>query len=279
MKGKVVLITGATSGIGEEAAAALAGMGATVVITSRDDARGKTVLDEIARSSGGGNVELLHCDLASLDSVRAACREFKARYDRLDVLINNAGVWDFHRRRSRDGIENILATNFLAPFLMTNLLLDTLKRSRPSRIINVSSRLHGGRINFDDIEFKGSFPGMKAYRQSKLALILFTRLLAKRLAGTGVTVNCLHPGLVATGLARDASPTLRFFFRMFGKSPRKGAETIIYLASSPEAGKITGEFFGRMKVARASKESHDMKMAERLWEVGERYTGSIFRDF
>ena len=277
MKDKIVLITGATSGIGKETAVGLAKLGATIVFTTREIDRGRTARDEIIRESKNDKVDFIHCDLASLDSIRSCCEEFKNKYERLDVLINNAGVWDFRRRESRDGIENTFAINYLAPFLMTNLLLDILKRSAPSRIINVASAPYvfwiarTRTINFDDIEFKKSFSAWKAYSQSKLAVILFTKLLAEKLKDTGVTVNCLHPGTVATNISRDANFVYRAFFKLFGKDPKKGAETSIYLASSPEIEKVTGEYFADKKIKQSSSESHDMEIAKKLWDLSVSY--------
>jgi NAD(P)-dependent dehydrogenase (short-subunit alcohol dehydrogenase family) len=271
VKDKVVLITGATSGIGKETAVGLAKLGATIVFTARDMDRGRTTKDVIIEESENDKVDFIHCDLASFDSIRSCCKEFRDKYERLDVLINNAGTWDFKRRESRDGIENTFAVNYVAPFLMTNLLLDILKKSAPSRIINVASAVHGGKINFDDVEFKNSFSGWRAYRQSKLALILFTRLLAEKLKDTGVTVNCMHPGFVATNLGRNANFLYRAFFRLLGRDPKKGAETSIYLASSPELEKITGEYFADKKIKKSSSRSYDMQVAKKLWDLSVNY--------
>jgi len=272
MEGKVCLITGATSGIGKETALALARMGATVVFTARNPEKGRTTRDQIIASSRNETVDALECDLSSLSSVRDFCTIFQARHTRLHVLVNNAGTWEKERKVSKDGIENTFVVNHLAPFLMTNLLIDTLKNSAPARIISVSSGLHGGTINFDDVEFRTNFKGMKAYRQSKLANILFTKELSRRLIGTGVTANCLMPGLVATDLSRNASAFNRSFFRIFGASPEKGAETSIYLASSPEVANISGQCFRKRKVVKTSKESSDPALAKRLWDLSEKYT-------
>ncbi len=212
LKNKIVLITGATSGIGKETARGLAELDATIVFTTRDNLKGEKTRNELIAKTNNENINMLKCDLASFESIKNCCKEFKSKYDSLHVLINNAGVWDFKRRESKDGIENIFATNYLAPFLMTNLLLDVLKISNPSRIINVTSGMHYGTINFDDIEFKQKFSGAKAYRQSKLGLILFTRLLAKKLDGIGVTVNAVHPGMNKTDLGRDAGGFSRMIF-------------------------------------------------------------------
>ncbi len=271
MKNKIVLITGATSGIGKETALGLAKLGATIVFTTRDSLKGEKTRNELIAATNNENIDMLQCDLASFESIKNCCKEFKSKYDRLHVLINNAGVWDFKRRESKDGIENIFATNYLAPFLMTNLLLDVLKKSNPSHIINVTSGMHYGTINFDDIEFKQKFSGAKAYRQSKLGLILYTRLLAKKLEGTGVTVNTVHPGMNKTDLGRDASGFSRMIFKMMGKDPRIGAETSIYLASSPEVENITGEYFAKKEIKKSSKESYDMDLAKKLWDVSEKY--------
>jgi len=271
LKNKIVLITGATSGIGKETALGLAKLGATIVFTTRDNLKGEKTKKELIAATNNENIDMLKCDLASFESIKNCCKEFKSKYDSLHVLINNAGVWDFKRRESKDGIENIFATNFLAPFLMTNLLLDVLKKSSPSRIINVTSGMHYGTINFDDIEFKQNFSGAKAYRQSKLGLILFTRLLAKKLEGAGVTVNTVHPGMNKTDLGRDAGGFSKMIFKMMGKDPQRGAETSIYLASSPEIENITGEYFAKKEIKKSSKESYDMDLAEKLWDVSEKY--------
>ena len=271
MKNKIVLITGATSGIGKETALGLAKLGATIVFTTRDNLKGEKTKKELIATTNNKNIHMLKCDLASFESIRNCCKEFKSKYDKLHVLINNAGVWDFKRRESKDGIENIFATNYLAPFLMTNLLIDILKKGSPSRIINVTSGMHYGTINFDDIEFKQKFSGAKAYRQSKLGLILFTRFLAKKLEGTGVTVNCVHPGMNKTDLGRDAGGFSQMIFKLMGKNPEIGAETSIYLASSPDVENITGEYFAKEKIKRSSKESYDMDLAKKLWDVSEKY--------
>jgi len=271
LKNKIVLITGATSGIGKETALGLAELGATIVFTTRDNLKGEKTRNELIAAINNENIDMLKCDLASFESIKNCCKEFKSKYDMLHVLINNAGVWDFKRRESKDGIENIFATNYLAPFLMTNLLLDVLKKSSPSRIINVTSGMHYGTINFDDIEFKQKFSGAKAYGQSKLGLILFTRLLAKKLEGTSVTVNCVHPGMNKTDLGRDAGGFSRMIFKLTGKDPKIGAETSIYLASSPDVENIAGEYFVKKKIKKSSKESYDMDLAKQLWDVSKKY--------
>jgi NAD(P)-dependent dehydrogenase (short-subunit alcohol dehydrogenase family) len=273
LKAKIVLITGGTSGIGKETAKELASLGATLVLTTRDNKRGETTKKELIEASGNRDIHIIFCDLASFDSIWKFCDEFKSKFERLDVLINNAATWDYSRRLSKDGIENIFATNYLAPFLMTHLLLDLLKKSRPSRIINLTSGLHSGTINFDDIEFKKKFSGFKAYRQSKLGMILFTRLLAKNLEGTGITVNSVHPGMTKTNLGRDAGRISRAIFKLISKDPKIGAQTSVYLASSPEVEGITGEYWYKKMKDRSSKESYDMDLAQRLWDVSVKYVG------
>jgi NAD(P)-dependent dehydrogenase (short-subunit alcohol dehydrogenase family) len=273
LEGKIVIITGATSGLGKETARALARLGATVVFTTRDTQKGEQTKLELIESTKNKNIEVLPCDLASFVSIRNCCDEFLEKYNSLHVLLNNAGVWDYHRRESKDGIENIFATNYLAPFLMTNLLLPVLKKSAPSRIINLTSGLHSGTIHFDDLEFKMNFSGMKAYAHSKLAVILFTRLLAKKLEGTGVTVNCVNPGMTKTNLGRDAGFISRKMFRLLGKNPVKGAETSVYLATSPEVETVTGEFFEKKAVQKTNDETYDMDAAEKLWDISEKYVG------
>jgi NAD(P)-dependent dehydrogenase (short-subunit alcohol dehydrogenase family) len=189
------------------------------------------------------------------------------------VLINNAGIVEYHRRESKDGIENNFAVNYLAPFLMTNVLLDILKKSAPARIINLTSGLHSGTIHFDDLEFHHGFSGMKVYGHSKLAIILFTRLLAEHLKGTGVTVNCVNPGMSATNLSRDAGWFSAKFFKLIAKEASKGAQTPIYLASSSEVETTSGEYFEKKVVKTTNKETYDMDVAKKLWDVSTKYVG------
>jgi len=274
MKGKTCLITGATSGIGKETALALGRLGASVVFTTRDEGKGQATKKELIERSGNESIDFLFCDLSSLQSVKDCCKQFESGHKRLDVLINNAGTWEREKSLSKDGIELTFAVNHLAPFLMTNLLLDTLKKSAPSRVISVSSGLHGGTINFDDVQFEKNFRGMRAYRQSKLADMLFIRELARRLDGTSVTANCLMPGMVNTGLGRHSRWVNRAFFKTLGTPPEKGARTSVYLASSPDVETITGECFSKSRIVKTSKESNDPVLAKRLWEVSMKYVES-----
>jgi len=271
MQGKFCLVTGSTSGIGRVTALALAKMGATVVLACRDKSKGEATRDEIKAQNPNAPVDILLADLSSQQSVRQLARDFTDRYSRLDVLLNNAGGIFLRRSTTIDGLEQTFAVNYLAPFLLTNLLLDTLKASAPARIVTVASGAHqGATINFNDLQAKKRYSAMGAYGQSKLATILFTHELAKRLQGTNVTANCLHPGTVATNFGNGNGPVLSFLVKLVmrtGISPEKGAETSIYLASSPEVEGVTGKYFSNCKEVHSSKESYDDAAAQQLWEI------------
>jgi NAD(P)-dependent dehydrogenase (short-subunit alcohol dehydrogenase family) len=277
MKDKVVMVTGANSGIGKAASLALAKKGATLVMVARSEERGEAARSEIIRKSHNNSIDLLLADLSSLEAVRILASEFQKKYSRLHVLINNAGLFNQRCRVTPDGYENTFATNSLAPFLLTNLQLDLLKASTPSRIINVSSVGHyNGHINFDDLNLENDYGGWKAYGQSKLALVLFTHELAKKLQGTGVTVNAVHPGTVATNIwTRPLGPVgfIMALPKLFMTSPEHGAETIVYLASSPEAKGLNGEYMEKLKVKKSSDESYNEEIAQRLWDVSAKLTG------
>jgi retinol dehydrogenase-14 len=277
MDGKVVLITGGTSGIGKAAATALASMGANVVVTGRDEERGRSAVAEIRAESGNDTVELMLADLGVQTEVRRLAREFEERHDRLDVLINNAGVVQSKRTETPDGIETTLAVNHLAPFLLTNLLLDLLKNSAPSRIITVASEgQRWGKIDLDDLQSKRRYRSFRVYGMSKLANIMFTYELAARLEGTGVTANCVHPGGVNTNFGNNnrGFTTLLFrAFKPFMRSPEEGADTIIYLASSPDVEGMTGKYLSDRKVITASEEAYDETLRKKLWEASEELTG------
>lgn len=280
MKNRVCMVTGASSGVGRATALGLAGLGATAVLVCRDRAKGEAARTEIIESSGNEAVELLIADLASQEAIRQLVRDFAATHDQLHVLVNNAGVYLTKRRVSGDGMEMTFAVNYLARFLLANLLLDTLKRSAPARIVDVAGAYHKkGTIAFDDLQGEKSYDGARANAQSKLANVLFTYELARRLQDTGVTANCLHPGAVGTGLVEkdpNYPSLLRFVYRLskpFMKSPEKGAATSIYLASSPEVDGVTGKYFVAKKQATSSEESHDAELARRLWDVSLKLTG------
>ncbi len=272
LKDKNAIITGATSGIGRITALAIAEKGARLVLPVRDMAKGEELKQEIAEKTGNTSVELISCRLDSLGSIRQFAEEFKQKHDTLHLLVNNAGTWEVKRRESEDGIEMNFAVNHLAPFLLTNLLLDTIKASAPARIVNVSSSAHKqAKMNFDDPEGKKRWSSMRSYGQGKLANILFTRKMAKDLEGTGVTVNCLHPGVVSTRLFDKMPLVFRKIFGLFMITPEKGAETSIYLATSPEVEGVSGGYFIKKKEARPTRHAMDMDVAERLWEVSEAY--------
>jgi NAD(P)-dependent dehydrogenase (short-subunit alcohol dehydrogenase family) len=278
MNGKTVLITGGTGGIGRATAHGLAALGAHVVLVARDPAKGDRTVAEIRRQAGNDDVEMLVADLSSQASVRALAGQVEARLQRLDVLVNNAGGFWATRRTTVDGLEHTFAVNHLAPFLLTNLLLDKLKASAPARVVTVSSGAQAmGRLNFDDLQGETGYSGQTAYNQSKLANVMFCYALARRLAGTGVTSTVLHPGVVRSNFGKDdPTPAIRFvitWFKPFLKSPERGARTSIHLASSPEVAGVTGEYFSGKRVRRSAKLSHDLAAGERLWHESERLVG------
>jgi NAD(P)-dependent dehydrogenase (short-subunit alcohol dehydrogenase family) len=273
MQGRICLVTGATSGIGKATVMGLAQRGATVVMVGRDREKGEAVQGEIKTKSGNEAVDLLLADLSSQESIRQLAENFLQRYTKLHVLINNAGMSSLRRRETVDGLEVTFAVNQLAPFLLTNLLLDVLKASAPSRIINVSSNSHkSGYINMDDLQSEKKY--MRAYGQSKLALVLFTYELARRLQGTGVTANCLHPGFVATNFGQNGTGPLGRgvikFLSRFGMSPEEGAKTSIFLATSPEVEGVTGKYFVKSIPKRSAPITYDETLQRQLWEESAR---------
>lgn len=276
--GKNVLITGGTGGIGRAAATALASMGARVGITGRDRLRAEGAAMAIARESGVHSVDVFVADLSSQAEVRRLADEVLTAYPRLDVLLNNVGGFWAHRRETADGLEHTFALNHLAPFLLTNLLMERLIASAPSRVVTVSSGAHSmGRIDFDDLMGTATYSGQTAYNQSKLANVLFTYELARRLASSGVTATVLHPGMTSTGFgsedtARGWRPLIALM-RPFMKSPRKGAETSVFLAGSPDAQGMTGQYFVDRTPRRSSDRSYDVTTADRLWQVSNDLVG------
>jgi retinol dehydrogenase 14 len=275
--GRTVLVTGGTGGIGRATALGLAAMGAHVAIVGRDRARTEAAAREI-REAGGGHVDAFVADMSSQAEVRRLAAAVLEALSRIDVLVNNVGgYWDT-RHVTADGLERTFALNHLAPFLLTHLLLERLRQSAPARVVTVSSGAHTmGRIDFDDLGGERSYSGMRAYSQSKLANLLFTYELARRLDAGGVTANALHPGMVRTGFgAEDAGSLQRLFtplMRPFMKSPAQGAATSIYLASSPELLGVTGCYFAGSRRKESSKRSHDGATAERLWQVSAELVG------
>jgi NAD(P)-dependent dehydrogenase (short-subunit alcohol dehydrogenase family) len=270
MTGKVVVVTGASSGIGAAAAAELAELGATVVPVGRDRER----LERVAVQVGG---EPLQADFASLAAVRELADELLERHPRIDVLVNNAGLVTSHREVTGDGYEKTFAVNHLAPFLLTNLLLERLRASAPARVVTTSSGAHGGgRLDFDDLQSERSWSMMRAYGTSKLANILFTRGLAMRVDAAEVTANCLHPGVINTKLGRGAGRAAGLVWtlgRPFMRSPKRGASTIVYLATSEEGGEVTGGYYEDSRPAGTSAAAADIELADRLWRESERLVG------
>jgi NAD(P)-dependent dehydrogenase (short-subunit alcohol dehydrogenase family) len=275
MLGKICMVTGANAGIGKSTALVLGKMGATVVMVCRNRERGHAALNEIRRVSGNEYISLLLADLSSQNSIRQLVENFKTQYTALHVLINNAGNIPRERTVTEDGIETQFAVSHLAYFLLTNLLLDVLKASAPSRIINVASMLHQfATISFDDLQSEHSYQPSKVYNRTKLANIMFTYELARRLHGTQVTANCLHPGVTDTRLLSDYVPThLRFLVKIISSSPETGAQTSIYLATSPDVENVSGKYFVNRKAVRSSKASYDETTAHQLWLVSAELTG------
>jgi retinol dehydrogenase-12 len=282
MNGKVCIITGATSGVGLETAKALAEKGATVAVLGRSAERGARAMGEIrAVAKHPEEISFVLCDLASLDAVRKAGAEIAKRFEHIDVLINNAGLVIGKRRETVDGFEETFAVNHLAHFLLTGLLLENLQRAEQGRIINVASAAHWrGHIDLDDLQAERKYAGFTVYSNSKLANILFTRELAKRLAGSTVTVNAAHPGFVASNFGK-ANGWLANLLLLVSKplqiSSQKGAETSVYLASAPEVAGITGGYFDKSRQARSSKASNDPTLMRGLWDASEQMTDYPYR--
>lgn len=276
MQGKVCLVTGSSSGIGKVTARELARLGATVVMVCRNRAKGESAQQEIQEATGSDKVDLLIADLASLAEVRRVASDFKQKYTKLHILIHNAGGIHNERKTTLDGYEATLAANYLAPFLLTELLLDVLKASAPARIINVSSMAHTrGKIDFADLQGAKSYSGWKAYGQAKLALLLFTYELARQLQGSGVTVNALHPGVIASNFDQGLGNFMRWGWKLitpFLASVEQGAQTTLYLATAPEVEGISGKYFSNRKETKSSSRSYDESTRQHLWQISEELT-------
>jgi NAD(P)-dependent dehydrogenase (short-subunit alcohol dehydrogenase family) len=263
LHGKTILVTGATDGIGRQTALELAGLGARVLVHGRSSERVQPVVRAIQAESGSASVEAAVADFASLAEVRALAKYVLAQVDHLDVLVNNAGVFMKTRALSHDGFEMTFAVNHLAHFLLTHLLLDRIKASMPARMIHVSSMTHQrSQIDWDDLQGQTHFDGYAAYAQSKLCNVMFSHELALRLEGTGATSNSIHPGVIATKLLRSG-------FSMGGDDPSAGAAGIVYLASAPDAAKISGKYFVRNQIASHSPIANDPQARARLWQISE----------
>ncbi len=272
MNGKICMVTGATDGIGKETARALLQIGAHVVAVGRNPQKIEKTTQELKQKTGNDRLEFLQTDFANQDQIRQLATQFQAKYDRLDVLINNAGTVTMSRQETQAGLEVMFAVNHLGYFLLTMLLLDTLKTSAPSRIVNVASDAHEGvTLNFDDLQSEQDFSGMKVYGRSKLGNIYFTYELARQLEGTGVTVNALHPGFVATNLGADNIPVigglLKKIINLSARNVSKGAETSIYLATSPEVEGVSGKYFVDCQQVQSSPVSYDETAAQQLWAI------------
>jgi NAD(P)-dependent dehydrogenase (short-subunit alcohol dehydrogenase family) len=276
MKGKMCMVTGANSGIGFVVSKELARMRVSVVMVCRNQSKGDIARNEIVKESGNQSVELMIADLASLESVRSLAQAYKKQHDKLQVLVNNAGLILGKRTVTADGLETTFVVNYLSHFLLTNLLLDTLKASAPSRIVNVTSDAHyDGHMVFDDLQGEKRYGAMRSYSQSKLAQVLFTYELAERIKGTGVTVNCVHPGAVRTHWG-DTAGALGIGIRIarpFMIGPDKGAETPLYVATSPEVEGVTGKFFSSKKEKESSQESYNKEVSKKLWEMSMKLSG------
>ncbi len=284
MAGKVVVITGGNTGIGKEAAVALAGRGAQVVITSRNEERGRSAREEIAERSGNDSVDVMSLDLASFRSIRSFAADALDRFEHLDVLVNNAGLILHRRAETQDGFEETFGVNHLGHFLLTDLLLERLRASAPARVVVVSSDAHKGArqgLDFDDLQAERKYKWAKAYSKSKLANIYFARELAHRLDGTGVTVNALHPGFVRSEFGRGGDLGgiygwgIKYLASPFAISPEKGARTTIYLASSPDVGGVSGGYFFKSKLSTPSAVAQDDDAASRLWDASEKLVASV----
>jgi len=278
LEARTVLLTGASSGIGRATAVALAQQGARLLLVGRTPARCAETLEEIRRRTGRGDIEMLRADLSTRQGVRTLAESVRARTDRLDVLVNNAGVTLARREVTGDGLEATFATNHLAYFQLTGLLLPLLRASARARIVNVASDAHrfGGQLDLDDLQNERRYRVMRVYAQSKTANILFTQELARRLAGSGITANCLHPGGIRSNLGRGNGPALDLMHRfvsLFLKSPEQGARTSVFLAGSPEVEGLSGRYWRACREHAPAAHARDPVLARRLWEQSEALTG------
>jgi retinol dehydrogenase 14 len=271
LKDKTILITGSTSGIGEAATKSLAKTGANLVLIARNEKKVLNLIDVLKSSNNNNQIDYLICDLSNQKQIHRIAGEFKEKHNCLDILINNAGGLFYERKLTEEGYEYTFALDHLSYFLLSNLFLDIIKLSTPSRIINVSSATHfNTHIDFNNLMGEKFYSPQTAYAQAKLANVMFTYALARRLNDTGVTVNCLHPGIVRTNFGSDESRPGNMYKYPFGLSPEEGADTIVYLATSPEVEKISGYYFEKRKKVKSSDQSYDKEIVNKLWQVSEK---------
>lgn len=273
LNGKKIFMTGSTSGFGKVAALAIANRGANVLTTFRNQEKADGLLNDFKKQypNAAGSIDFVECDLNAFDSINRACAEVRGRFNSLDMIVNNAGLMNTKFKESADGIEQTLHVNLLAPTLLLHNLSDLLKNAEEPKIINTASALHQGVIRFDDPEFKKKFKGMDAYRQSKLGLILMGRLLSVEKSNFNINVYSHHPGLIRTEIARDFNFFMKGIFWLLGKSPEKGAETLLHLVENPAASLETGEYYTDKKVSSTTPQSHDLKMAEQMMAMIKEY--------
>ncbi|MDZ7658343.1 SDR family oxidoreductase [Fodinibius sp.] len=278
LKNKLCIVTGANSGIGKETARSFAADGAFVIMICRNEKRAKAARQELINDTGNTGIEIVLADLAIQHDVRSAADQIKQEFDQIDVLVNNAGLIANKREETIDGIEKTLAVNHLAPFLLTNLLWDHLQQSKDARVINVSSEVHrmgANAFDLDDLQIANNYSAMKAYGVSKLCNIMFTHELAKRCSDTSITTYSLHPGVVRTQLAEEAGWAMKLFYwigKPFMRSPKSGAQTTIYLATSDEVTSMNGKYFKNKKVVEPSAIAFDDDLTPQLWEKSEKLT-------
>ena len=266
MKNKVCLVTGANGGLGKATAIALAQVGATVILACRDKERGDKAKADIISATKNSNVELILVDLSLQESIRQMETTFKEKYERLDVLINNAAIYKAQREMTPDGFETMFATNHLGPFLLTNLLLDKLKTSSPARILVITAPSTTP-LDFDNLQGEKRFSSLQAFGVTKMCNLLFTYELAGRLEGTSVTVNAVHPGLMKSSLMREAPLAMRWLTQLASTAPTKAASSLVYLASAPEMAAVTGKFFKDGKAIESNQYSHDLNIRRQLWDI------------